>query len=81
MLHMTPPFTSDGTHLCCLGAFAPLTYVILHGLTIREGTKSFSGDVRMVHKQISAAVLRRNESKSLLFIKPFNRTFCHNTVL
>jgi hypothetical protein len=61
----------------CFHSFTTLCGFILDLLAVLEGAKSLLGDVGVMDKQVLAAIVRSNKTKSLLLIEPFCRTAAH----
>jgi hypothetical protein len=70
-------FGLAGRHIGRTRALLALSDFEIHRLALieRGGARRF--DLRMVDKQICAAIRRANEAKSLTYIEPFYGTFCH----
>ena len=58
-------------------AFFALSNLELHFLSFAEGGITLGDNFGVVDKQILGSVIRRDESKTFLFIKPFYRTRTH----
>jgi hypothetical protein len=68
---------SAGPHVGCLEAFAPRRRRELDRLAILQRLESLSGDLGMMDEQVFPAIVRGNETKTLLLIKPLYHTSCH----
>lgn len=58
-------------------ALRALNDLELHLLTFLEGLETVHLDRREVSEQIFATLIRRDETKTLGIVKPFDRTGCH----
>lgn len=58
-------------------AFFPLSNFELDRLTLTERGVTRRFDLRMVDKQVLAAVRRADKAKTLTFVEPFHCSFCH----
>lgn len=65
----------------CFHSFTTLCGFILDFLPIFKGAKSFFGDVGVMDKQVLAAIVRGDETKSLLLVKPLYCTTAHVALL
>ena len=68
---------STGSNLCCLRSFPPLADRVLDVLTLQERLEPVGLDVREVHEQVLASIVRRDEAEPLLGIKPLDLTSAH----
>ncbi len=72
-----PSSPSAGPHIGCLKTFAPRRRRKLHGLAVLERLEPFSGNLRMMDEEIFSAIVRGDESKTLLLVEPLYHTSCH----
>ncbi len=70
---------SERTDLCRYRPFLTLFGLILHLLVLPEGPESFVHNVRMMDKEILAAIVGGNKAESLLITEPLYSTCCHDT--
>lgn len=66
------------TDVCRLRSFPALPHHILHILTLDKRFEPVGLDIREMHEQVLASVVRRNEAEPLLGIKPLHLASAHN---
>ena len=64
-----------------LHTLSALSRDVLHRLTFSERLETTAIDVGVVDEEVFAAIVRNDESKSLLIVEPFHCTLCHNVLL
>jgi hypothetical protein len=77
LLYAQASFDLAGRNVGRTRAFLALSDFEIDRLALIEGGGTRRFDLRMVDKQIFAAVRRGDEAKSLTGIEPFHGTFCH----
>jgi hypothetical protein len=60
-----------------LGALLALARLVLDLRALGQGLEAVAGDVRVMHEEILAAILGRDEAVSLGIVEPFDGTGCH----
>jgi hypothetical protein len=76
-LYAQASFGLAGRHVGRTRALLALSDFEIDRLAFIEGGGTRRFDLRVVDKQIFAAIRRANEAKSLTYIEPFYGTFCH----
>jgi hypothetical protein len=76
-LYAQASFGLTGRHAGRTRAFLALSDFAIDCLAFIEGGGTRRFDLRMVDKQILAAIRGANKTKSLTCIEPFYGTFCH----
>src|SRR4030043_478888 len=71
--------SSAGPHLSGLRSFSPLADSVFHLLALQKRLEPVGLDVREMHEQVLASVVRRNEPESFLCVKPLHFTSAHCT--
>ena len=66
-----------GNYVRRTGTFFALSHLKVDLLAFFERSIALGFNLRVVDKQIVAAIIRVNEAESLAWIKPFYRTFAH----
>src|SRR5262249_21275076 len=64
-----------------LGALLPLAGLVLDPRVLAQGLEARACDVRVVHGQILAAILRRDEAVALRVVEPLHGSGCHKKPL
>ncbi len=63
----------------CRWSFGALLNLEADTISFRKALKTFTFDGAMVNKDIFAAILYRNKSKTLLIVEPLYSTLRHNS--
>src|SRR5918998_3143469 len=72
--------TSGAGNVLRLQTLPALGYLVGHLVAFFEGLEPISGYARVVHEDVFAPIIRRDEAVALLVAEPLDRTFWGHTV-